>query len=448
MSNYPDVLGYITDAGRYNVGVVQTALAVRPRVVKSGHPFEVILLMQNAADVKADVTVTVRLPDAKGKKDYFIIDKEKLVVQLQPAEVGYVVMPVTTLPDTPAGSDYTISVELNVKPLGKPTRVREIEGEASPPLDVEKLPATRRKAVEALQKLKFSIQQKKGGLLRSVTGLEVTFGVLAGKTGTPLNLKPGWVSVWTLGEQDDVAELMRRYREVMAIRLLPKIDKAELQPLLLEKTQQRFQEAGYPLTGIEVSAITKLMLLILEYADVTRTAQNIVDAGDYFIKKRLEKDDEEGAAPLPNWAETMLRAIARDERVASVPNKAIPHFAYNALLQDAIIYGFKEVGRTTGEEMGTPDEIQSYAETLLEKLSSKGKLHFSYVYVPLVLAGVTVYDRVLLPEEKIADLLEDLRTMLEKREHEFSEEDEEDMLMYGLAKRVVEMALRKYGSYR
>ena len=79
--NYPDILGAITGGLRCNINVVQLALAVRPRVVRAGRPFEAILLVQNASDVNVDVTATLHLPDkdAAKQKNQFTSHHVRLV---------------------------------------------------------------------------------------------------------------------------------------------------------------------------------------------------------------------------------------------------------------------------------------------------------------------------------------------------------------------------------
>ena len=114
------------------MGVVQLAGAVRPRVVRAGKPFDVVVLIQNASDARLDVSATVQLPekDAKKKKGKFVIKADKVVIGVEPAEVGYITVPVSTMPDTAVSPDYQVSVDIDIKPVnkGKPKRVRHAEG--------------------------------------------------------------------------------------------------------------------------------------------------------------------------------------------------------------------------------------------------------------------------------------------------------------------------------
>ena len=104
--NLPDLLGAVTGGDRLNLDVMQCALGVRPSSIPAGKPFEAILLLQNASDVNVDVTAVVRLPeqDAKGKRNRFIVKRERLVVGLRPAEVGYMTLPLSSSPRRPSAA--------------------------------------------------------------------------------------------------------------------------------------------------------------------------------------------------------------------------------------------------------------------------------------------------------------------------------------------------------
>jgi hypothetical protein len=188
---YPDILGFLTGGPRYNVSVVQFALATRPRVVRAGRPFEAILLMQNASDVDVDVTATLQLPkkDAQGQSDRFKAKAQKLVVGLRPAEVGYVKLPVMCDRETAIHEGYELGVDIKVKPLGKPQRTRSAEGNGAIP----ELPENSMYEIRELGQLVFSVDKSFG--LGNI--LQTSFSVMSGKIGRLADLSPGWVSLWT-----------------------------------------------------------------------------------------------------------------------------------------------------------------------------------------------------------------------------------------------------------
>lgn len=452
--NYPDVFGHITSTPRLNMGVMQVALATRPRIIRAGRPFEVIMLIQNAADVAVDVTVKLHIPekDAAGRKGKFVAGVERLVVGVNPAEVGFVTLPLTTLPDTAVSSDYSIGMELSVKPLEKPNRVRLPEGGGT--FNPRQVSREAREQIEQLQQLKFS-NQKRGFLRSSI--IETRFSVLEGKIGTPLELKPGWVSLWTLDNQDDIALLLDKYTDVLWRRVLPVLKRDRLYELLLARTVERFQKAGYPLTAVEASAVAKLLTLVVEFGGPGEQAAQVgVIAGEYnvygIVKARRARanttavnlfEDEQGLpSDVPRWCKAFLRALARDDRVARVPAKAIAHFAYDDLVHDALMFSFRALERDTGEDLGSDEEMHNYAEMVVLKLNKLGELGFSYVYLPLLLGAVLMADQSLVGDERLVDVMKALREIVDAREDEHTDDNDD---VFDLAHRVVNLTMRKYG---
>ncbi len=453
-ANYPDVYAHITSTPRLNVGVVQVALATRPRIVRAGRPFEVIMLVQNAADVAVDVAVRLHLPekDAAGNKGRFIAGVERLVVGINPAEVGFVTLPVATMPDTAVSSDYSVGMELSVKPLEKARRVRLPEGGGA--FNPRQVSREARDQIEQLQALKFSTQKR--GLLRGNI-LETKFSVLEGKIGTPLELKPGWVSLWTLDNQDDIELLLDKYMDVLWRRVLPVLKRDRLYEPLLARTVERFEKAAYPLTPVEAAALAKLLTLVVEFGGPGEQAAQVGPiAGEYdvyaIIKNRraranstqvnLFEDDEPTPADLPRWTKAFLRALARDDRVGRVPAKAIAYFAYDDLIHDALMFGFRVIERDTGEDLGTEEEMQNYAEMVVQKLGKQGELGFSYVYLPLLLGAVLVADQSLVGDERLVDVMKTLREIVDAREDEHTDDNDD---VFDMAHRVVNLTMRKYG---
>lgn len=447
--NYPDVLGYITKGARFNVGVVQAALALRPRVVRAGRPFEVILLVQNASDIDIDVTATMSIPeaDAAKKKGRFVTKAGRLVVGLKPAEVGYVLLPVSSMPDTAIGADYKIGVEIKAQPLAKggtkPQRVRLPDGGGE--LDLSHLPAELAEKVEELKNLVFVTQPK--GRITGSSVLETQFSVMTGKLGEIVDFKPGWVSLWTLGFHQDDRLLLHRYREVMQNNVLPKLKRARLFQPLLDATTTRFEKAGYALKPVEAQFIAKLLTLILEYAapsDIASGAHGGLAAGDFNLIPLLDAERLADPRPIivPRWCGGFLRLLTNDARVASYPVESITRMLYLDLLRDAMSFAFRLVQQNTGEELGDDNEMKEYIENVILALEGHGKLDFTHVYMPLVLGGLTVFDNVIMPGEKLDELVNLTGHMLEERA---KEKDADNELVFSIAHRLIDRAVMKYG---
>lgn len=444
--NYPDVLGHVTGGQRYNLGVVQVAMALRPRVVRAGRPFEVVLLVQNASDVDVDLTATLHLPDvdAAKKKGRFVTKAQRLVVGLQPAEVGYVVLPLSCLPDTAVGSDYHVGVEVKAAPLvkgnTKPRPVRQPKGGGF--FDVAHLAEESRGRLEELKQLAFSAVKHS----RLTNSLQAQFSVMSGKLGEVADLKPGWVSLWTLKDQQDDRLLLVKYRTQLTDQVFPKLKRARLFKPLLDAMSTRFEKAGYALRPVEALLIAKLLTLILEYAAPSDINVGAVTAGEFNIVTLLstERLADERPILLPRWCRSFLRVLAKEPKAAEFPVEAITRLVLPDLLRDAMLHAFRLIEQNTGEDLGTEDEMAEYGENLIAMMEGKTaeKMDFTHAYIPLVLGGLVLFDGVIMPGEKLDQLVQETKMMVEARENEHTEEND---LVFRVANRLVDRAIMKYG---
>lgn len=451
ITNYPDVFGYITTADRQNIGPVQVALATRPRTVKAGRQFEVIMLIQNATDAKADVTVDLQLPqkDHKGQRGRFISGQTRLMVSLQPAEVGYAVLPMATMPDTAIGSDYMVGMEVSARTTSKGGRVRGQAGGAA--FNPGTVSDEKRQRIEDLTQLSFSTQKR--GMLRGNT-LETPINVIQGKIGQRPELQPGWVSLWTLDDQNDLELLLDKYAGLLRHNVLPGLKRERLYQPLAQKTFARFKASGYTLTKEEAVTATRLLLVALELATGQADGVSAANLDVMGVLRRRERDrariekarlideDVEMESHLPNWAVGYLQLLAKDERLARVPHKVIPELLYDELLSDALFFAMHIVERDGGESLGDDEEMRRFTALVMEKLAVKGEMDFTHAYLPWIMGGIIVTDKALIGEEKLADAVRQMRFMVDERARE---RDEDNEPVFDMASRIMDQTLKKYG---
>ena len=438
--NYPDILGHITGGPRLNFGVVQVALAVRPRVVRAGRSFEAILILQNASDGEVDVAVNLHLPeqDAKKNKGKFVTKTGRLLVGLQAAEAGYVTLPVSCLPDTAISDGYKISMTIEGKPQGKPKRIRLAEGGGE--VVIRQLKEESRSRLEDLKKLSYSAG--KTGLLGS--GVSVPFSVMGGSLGQIVDLKPEWVSLWTLTDHMDERLLLERYREILVTQILPAINRSKLFPALLEETQLRFSAAGYALKPIEAVFITKLLMSILEMAAPREDNFDYLGETIYNLTLLLKKG-QPGDAQLPYWTSSLLHILARDQRAAVYLEQIFTRMVYADLVRDAATHAFHMINTVTGENLGSDTDVQTYVDQLAHVLNEKGQFDFTHVYMPLILGSVIIYDRIMVQDENVSDSLIGMSNALDERGYERNADTE---LIFRIGETLISRALQKYGGFR
>lgn len=438
--NYPDVLGYITGGKRHNANVVQLALAVRPRVIRAGKAFEVILLVQNASDVNVDLVATLKPPerDANKQKGRFVAKNSRLVVGLRPAEVGYVNLPMSCLPDTAVSDAYRMGMEVAVKPLSKPARIRLNSGGGA--FDPETLTDETRADLESLHKLHFAADKPFG--LRDV--IEVPFAVMPGRIGQMTDFQPGWVSLWTTRDMVDERALAARYAPLMLATVLPQLHRSKVIKPLIDETQKRFEATGYPLKPCETLFIAKLLARILDMAAPQENVFDYLAHQEYNVALTLKNDlPQDGSAPvLPRWAQGLLKLIAQNEKAAHHAVQAVTRLLYEELVLDAIPHAFSVLKTATGENFGTDEEIQRYGDMLVQMLGDTGKMDLSHAYMPLLLGGIVVYDRVVKPGEDLGESLRDMTDALDER---LAERDASNEIIFELAHDLLHRSLLKYG---
>lgn len=442
--NYPNIIGYITDAQHANISVAQVVATLTPRIVRAGRPFEVIMVIQNASDAPLDVTATLKLPerDQKGQRDRFVAKAERLVIGLEAAEVGYVTLPVTTLPNTAVGANYKINLDIKVSSVGKakPRRVRAEDGGA--PLSADQVPEAAKAHLERLKAMTFTGQISSG--LRG-TVVELSFNVMAGTIGAIANLSAGWTRLWSVADYSDDRQIFIKQRQLLKEKVLPALDRRTLFAPVLNKTREAFAAGGFPLSDLEAALVAKLLTFMVEYSSPRYGEGTQLTAGIYNIRPYLDKAEAELPQNMtfPHWVSAFLRILHRDARAADHAVKALLHFAYEALLTDAMTRALEMITISTGEDVGTEAERAAYIADVLERLR-EGRMDFASAYMPLVMGGILVYDMVLADGENPADTLRVLDDMLRERDAMVDSANEP---IYDMAAKLVERAQMKY-NYR
>ena len=437
--NFPDILGEITGNQRVNISLVQVALAIRPRVLRAGRPFEAILLVQNSSDIEVDFVARVHLPerDAKGKKGRFVNKVDKLVIGLEPAQVGYLILPVSSLPDTAVSADYSMTIDVMMKPASndKPRRVRlETGGGEVDPANLAEGVAT---TIEELKRLNWTAKKVSG--LRS-TGLEVNFGLMSGTVGKISDLKPGWESLWTMADLSDVTLLLEKHRAQLLHDVIPTLTAERIYPRAYTTTLTNFENAGFRLSKWEAIVIAKMLTLILVFADPSKLLQLI--AGNYNIKPILTENANLDDVEIPHWTKQFLTLGNRKPQAFQQATKWILDYCYEGLLYDAITNSFDRVENILGEPLGNPQERATYRDQVMADYRDK-KLNFSSVYLPLVLGGITATDIVVLSDDNMEHAVHDLQDMVNERRNELLNDDTKGL--FSMADRLMEKVLLKYG---
>lgn len=429
-TNYPDVLGTLTRGVRKSFDYVQCAITTRPDVITAGEHFEAILLLQNQINEEIDVRVELEFPkkDKANHKGVFSSKSTRLLVGMQPAEVGFVTLPVSASPQTAPSDDYEIGIKLTVKRYRGSTgllgRAQEVRAHSSDiPFRISMTAnAAMQENYESLRSLTFSSEDhmKKQMIFDKFSVIKPTAPVLLGSLKAP---QAGWVSLWTVSDHLDDKNLVERTKEELAL-LLPQLRRESLFKPLLRTIQAAFQEANYTLHVAEAIHITKLLTLVIE------DGAKVVDP-DTPLKKM----------EIPSWIGNVARLLLQEPRFAKQGVYLMSHELFHDILHYAIMYGFSMVGTVMNEKFGSSEELSAYADTIVQAIENKESLNFAQAYLPLVTAGIIANNRVTMPGEKVRDTLHLIHKTLAERK---AEKNEDNAFIFDIAEALIDRGLDNF----
>ncbi len=421
-TSYPDILGSITNGQRFNVDVLQVAVAARPSSVNAGSPFEAIIFFQNAANIDVDALTRVIVPetDSAGNRGRFSTKQTVPVrIGLRAGEVGYATIPVVSAHNATPDANYALQVELLVEQKERgAVRMRDENG--GTPFVLEELPEDRQEKIIAMRALNYSAATT-GKTAGNRAILLAPFEVLPPTiSGLPQELKPSYVSLWSAADFPDEAELIEKTKTLTSA-ILPQLNHNNVFFPLLKATQSHFEGAQFRLWAGEAVAIAKLLTLVLEVG--------------------ISQPGADGGVVYPRWYLKMCRLLIRNPQVANNLNLLMMELLYPELVYDATEFGFAMLGTVTKERFGSTQEIADYSRLVSAAVAGKDRtIDVTHVYLPLVLAGIVANNRIAMPQEHIRDTVNLMAMACEKRANL---RNDDNKYVFDLADDLIERALEQ-----
>jgi len=365
-TDYPDVLGTLTDGKRLELPSLQCAMGVFPGGSALGQPFELLVLLQSTIDQPQTVTLSVRLPrkDGSGRPLRFFLSKKQVTQVIEP---GVLHIPVVAQPPTPPARGYPVIVKIEAEPQAPPRMIRT-PGPGRPPSTLGVSPFR----LDVLKDVTYIGQGK-------ADELHARFDVIPGQVKIGLsNPTAKYETLWS--RRDFQAEQKQIGQSIaLAESVASEFTVTNIFHHVEEFTRERFGLAGLPLHPGESLFIAKAIIYV--YEDAYRYEQNyeLYDARWFqWLASLLVRE--------PDLAEEDRGVLAAGE-------------LYFGAMYDAIMVGLNMVETATGERYGSLAEHRSYASRMVQAVQGAMPMDLSYAYLPLVLAGVTLNMRVKLHSE-------------------------------------------------
>jgi hypothetical protein len=164
----------------------------------------------------------------------------------------------------------------------------------------------------------------------------------------------------------------------------------------------------------------------------------------YFVGNVLQSPLPEDGSPvlLPHWCRALLHLMSLNEAAIEHPEQALARPLYDDVLRDAIARGFRLVQAITNEALGSESDMQAYGDHLIQMLRrTQAALSFTDLYMPLLLGGILVGERLQLPGEDVWQQLQEIDNLFKKR---LSKHNPDQELVFRLTEKVIAYALENY----
>ncbi|NDJ61551.1 MAG: hypothetical protein GYB67_10530 [Chloroflexi bacterium] len=359
---YPDVLGLIANDQRITLDKLQMAVGVFPRQVYLNQPVEVVVLLQNLVAGNMDVKVAVQVPTKnRAGEPAQIMQPKKMVAQpLKGGEVGVLRLPVVPLPSTTPGE-----ILLRVAVRQRARRGEFVRAPiGGPPPSMLAVSDHKLHALRDIQFVKHPANQ-------SPESVAVRFNIVS-KRRMPdpdPGLKPLYEPLWTrayLEQERGNRAAMRGEARKVALG----ISRQQVFYPLVDALEARYEARGLPLHPGESHAMAKVMVYAFDESLIMHQAVSL---------------------EATRWFQTLCQVLAHDPAIAAQPpEQIVGSYLFEAALYDAVLVGFELVGPRIDIELGGKAEQISFANRLMQWLAGAADADTSFIYLPLVMAGVII----------------------------------------------------------
>jgi hypothetical protein len=207
--------------------------------------------------------------------------------------------------------------------------------------------------------------------------------------GPDPDLTPTYLSHWMVDELPIQGKAIRNVNE-QSLYILPKLTRQALYVAFLEESQDRLRDAELPLQIGEALFLAKILTFTVEYFLKRSEWQDAILVPAFYLAYRYDLNVDD---PV------MLVARADYARITRL----------------AISLSFGMLRRRLGQDVWTMEEQEAVADLVADRVERGGPLPVEFLYLPLLLGGLMVADKVQMPGEKLAQSLALLAQARQKR---------------------------------
>lgn len=387
----PDVIGeYVDTPERFASGGVQYAGYFEPDTIAPEQVTHLFLFLQNSLNAPVTINFKVHLPHPGGLfrsgQNLLKIEEPIFQAKLAPAEAGLLTLPVTTVENLKTG-EYDLTIEPQVMVKGKPERVRPTKSHSKLSKGfIDNLVGLNLVSTMGATYVEKSV--KKGSFPLKV----------AGKPNPPERaprLKHKYQTIWV----QDHMELFNRAVQELNLRegkFKESLTVESLYAMFYAESTVRLADTGLPLRVGEAIILAKILTYSCQYF--------------------LSDPDRRNGVLVPIW-ERALEAELNTTEIIQVIRTA----GYYHVLKLAIATSFGLVGRSLRRQAWSSEERQAVTNHIAESIEVGQVLDIDFLYLPLLMAGALISNKLVLEGENPGQTLSLLKQAYEARAELFTE---------------------------
>ena len=391
----PDIIGeYIVAPERFETGGLQYVGYFEPAVIAPHQVASLYLFMQNTFNTPLKATLQPVIPQIGGGlfskgKPVLRVAKPSIQIQLAPAEAGLLTLPVTTTEDVEAGN-FELVLEMKVQTTEGAQRVRPAQG-----------------------------QSKLGdkSLLDNVVGLNLT-GTL-GSTFVEKSVKKGAFPIEISGkaqEQERAPKLDHDYQTIWTQ------DRMELFTNAIQELNSRQVKLQNELTTEAIYA-TMYGESVARFADVglaLRVGEAIILAKilTYGCQYFLGKPERQNGLLVPVWELALAEGYDTTDALSVLRTAGYYH-----ILKLTLALSFGLITRAVGRQLWPLEDRQAVTEYIAGNIAAGETLDPEFLYLPLLLAGTYISNKIVLAGEDPRHSLALMRKAYEARADLFLDDE-------------------------
>ena len=385
----PDIVcEYIEARERYESDGVQIVPSLEPAQIPVGGYSILIVLLQSALDVAAEVVIRPELPTAGRLKAEPLVEvaEREWRVQLAPAQVGTLYVPLRATPKAREGQ-FEVRLNVEVKTASSGSRVR-------PPRRANGIRSELLDDVVGLDLGRIL------GVPYSVTPtrrINVPFSVVghAQSAGEPPSASSKFESLWMLED----GELQARACAEVKARQADIARSLAMEPVyaaLVVEGQDRCVRSGAPLRVGEAIALAKILT--------------------YSAFHFLGNPDLQDGLLAPMWELALKYELPTDDPMWVLRNVGFGH-----LVRLSVALSFGLVARSLNSQPWDVEERRALIQAVSERLDGGETLPVELIYIPMLAASTIVAPRVNVAGEDLRHSLNLLKAAKSARSEVFSD---------------------------